>query len=165
MKFNEANSFLTSGGAPAVKFPTIGTTVKGTIINAEVSAQTDMATRQVRKFNDGNEMKQVVLTVETDERDPAIPTDDGVRRIFVKGHMLVALREALKATQSELETGGVVVVRFSATKPSTTPGFADAKQFEVAYRAPEPGSNEEPAAPTNVTAGSIEDLLSGSVLP
>lgn len=164
MKYNEVNKLL-QGGAPALKFPTFGTTAMGTIINAEVSAQTDLQ-RNVRTFKDGNVMQQVVLTLQTEERDPANANDDGVRRLFVKGHMLVALRQALAAKKVELEDGGTVVVRYVSDKPSETVGFKPAKQFEVAYEPPAASPEDATAIATSTEdSGNLEDLLKGSVLP
>lgn len=105
---------LLAGGAPSAKFPTPGTTVKGKVISAEVTQQTDFATGEVKTWDDGSPRLQIVLTVQTDERDPEITDDQGERRIFVKGQMLTALKQALRAVGArDITPGDTIAVQYT----------------------------------------------------
>lgn len=136
---------LLAGGAPAAKFPTVGTTVKGKVINAEVTQQTDYATGEVKTWDDGSPRLQIVITVQTDERDPDIPNDEGERRIFVKGQMLQALRSALRAVGArDITPGDTIAVQYT--------GDGEAKR----------GMNPPKLYAVQVKKGSpVADLLSG----
>lgn len=127
----DPNDILLSGGAPAFKFENIGDTVKGEVVSAEARQQTDYATGDLKTWKDGKPMMEVVVTLQTDLRNDG--DDDGQRRIFVRGQMTTALRDALKAANARLEPGGTLAVQFTGTKPSETRGFQPAKQFVAQY--------------------------------
>lgn len=117
---DSANDFLMGGGgAPSAKFPTIGTTVKGTIVSFETTQQIDFATKLPKKWDDGNPMMQLVVTLQTEERDPDEPDDDGKRRLFVKSQMREAVADAVRAVGGNgLEHGATLAVRYESDKPS-----------------------------------------------
>lgn len=124
------------GGAPTAKFPTIGTTWKGVITDKTTSQQIDFATQQPKFYDDGNKAMQVVITIQTDQRDPDIDGDDGQRRLFIKGAMLAAVKKAIKdAGAPTAEIGGTLAVKYThdgvATKGNPP------KQFTAAYQAPQ----------------------------
>src|SRR5579872_2818934 len=79
---------------PTCTFPEIGTTYTGVILDMGRSVQRDLK-GEVRTFDDGTPRPQAVLTLGTDLRDD--DDDDGLRRLFVKGAMTKAFREASKA--------------------------------------------------------------------
>lgn len=136
---NEANDFLMSAGVPAAKFPTVGTTVKGVILSAEVRDQTDMQTGAVLTFPDGNPRKQLVITLETDERDESNDLDDGMRRVFAKAEMLKAIRDVARPYRGILP-GGKLAIKYTGDKQPTQRGFNPAKLYRAWY--------EPPSAPT-----------------
>jgi hypothetical protein len=83
-----------------------GTTVGGRIVAPpEVRDVTDWKTKEVKRFADGNPMKQYVVKVQTTLRDLSNPDDDGVRAIYVKGHNKKRLAQAVVA--AGLQTIGV----------------------------------------------------------
>lgn len=133
---NDPNDFLLSGGIPACKFPTIGTTVKGTVQNSEVVQQTDFATSKPKFYDDGNPMMQVVITLATDEHDPQVDNDDGQRKLYVKGQMRQAVAEALRKAGAKLEKGGMLAVQYVEDKPSETRGFNPTKVYRAQYAPP-----------------------------
>ncbi|MEU6647831.1 hypothetical protein ABZ863_35685, partial [Saccharomonospora sp. NPDC046836] len=94
----DANDFLMGGGgAPSASFPTPGTIVGGTITETPtVQQQKDIKTGDPLFWSDGNPRMQMIVTVQTDDRDPAIEDDDGKRRIFVKGQMKNAIQDAVR---------------------------------------------------------------------
>jgi hypothetical protein len=146
--YQDPNDFLFSGGAPVAKFPSIGAIVKGTVTNSEVTQQTDID-QKPKFFDDGNPMRQLVITLQTAERDPSADNDDGLRRLFVKGQMLQAVREALKAAGSKLENGGTLAVQYANDKPSERRGYNDQKIYRAQYQPPAAGSG-------------VNDLLGGN---
>ncbi|MFI1287425.1 hypothetical protein ACH4VM_02755 [Streptomyces sp. NPDC020792] len=132
----DANSFLMGGGgAPTAKFPTPGTVVGGRITEEpEVQQQRDIQTGELKFWSDGNKMMQLVVTVQTDERDPAIEDDDGRRRIFVKGQMKNAVSDAVRAAGGKgLEVGGTLHVRYTHDGQPKQRGFSAPKQYAAKY--------------------------------
>jgi len=137
MSIDDAVSdFLTGSGVPSAKFPTIGTTVKGTVEAAEVTDQRDLE-GNVRTWDDGNPRKQVVITLVTDERDPEIDDDDGRRKVYAKGQMQVALREALKKAGARLEVGGTLAVKYESDGTASKAGYNAPKIYICQYKAPD----------------------------
>lgn len=129
----DANDFLNSGGgAPAAKFPTIGTVVRGTIVDAEVQDQTDFETGEALVWQDGKPRKQLIITVDTGIVDG---DDDGNRRLFAKGNMLTAIREAVKP-HGELAVGGKLAVKYSDDGVASKRGFNPPKLFKATYEPP-----------------------------
>lgn len=140
MSTTDVNDFLMGGGIAAAKFPEIGTVVKGTIVNTEVVQQTDYATGEPKVWSDGKPMMQAVFTLQTDERDAEIDGDTGMRKLYVKGAMQQAVRDAVKqAGASKIEVGGIIAVQYVADKASEKRGFNPAKQFKAQYKQPAAG--------------------------
>jgi hypothetical protein len=156
----DPNAFLMSGGAPAAKFPTIGTAVKGTVITAEVNQQTDFQSQKPKFYDDGKPMMQLVVTLQTDERDPENSDDDGTRRLFVRGQMLSAVRQAVKVSGGKLEPGGTLAVQYVSDKASDKPGRSPAKMYEAAYKPGAPASVDALLGNTPQAAGpSASELI------
>jgi hypothetical protein len=109
-----AQDFLMSGGgAKSAKFSTVGTSVTGPIVREpEVAQQTEFGTGRPLFWDDGKPRNQLVVQIQTDQRDDA--DDDGVRAIYIKGKSLTnAVREAVKAAGAPgLEVGGVLTVTY-----------------------------------------------------
>jgi hypothetical protein len=122
---------LLEGGAPGLKFPTIGTSHKGTIISAK-SAQQRTIDGKPKFWDDGNPAMQLVITLQTDYRD-AGPGDDGLRRLFANGGKLAAIRTALKGRK--LEAGGELAIQYSGDG-EPKPGKNAPKLYQAAYRPP-----------------------------
>ena len=133
----DANSFLMGGssGAPTAKFPTPGTVIGGRITEPpKLEQQRDIKSGEKKFWKDGDPMMQVVVTVQTDQRDPAIEDDDGKRRLFIKGQMKNAVSDAVRATGAPgLEVGGTLHVRFTHELPASGPGMSPPKQYEARY--------------------------------
>lgn len=163
----DANSFLMGGGgAPTAKFPTPGTVVGGRITEPPtVEQQRDMQSGEKKFWSDGNPMMQLVVTVQTDERDPSIEDDDGRRRIFVKGQMKNAVADAVRdAGAKGLEVGGALHVRYTHDGTPKQRGFSPPKQYAARYvpaahmemGAPIPAPAAPPAAaPTDTGWGAV----------
>lgn len=130
---NNANEFLLAGGAPAAKFPTIGTVVQGAVVAAELREQTDFDTGRPLVWDDGKPRMQLVVTIQTDESDGG--DDDGTRRIFAKGQMLAAIRTAVRP-HGGIAIGGTIKVRYSRDGEQKKRGFAPPKEYDVRYDPP-----------------------------
>lgn len=135
---SEANDFLMAGGIPSAKFPTVGTTVGGTIVRQpELRQQTDITTGKPKFWDDGSPRQQIVVQLATAERDPSIADDDGERAIYVKGNLTKAVREAVrKAGAKGLEVGGHLSVTYVADGQSDKVGFTPPKLYSAAYTPP-----------------------------
>ncbi|MET8297428.1 hypothetical protein ABZW02_25720 [Streptomyces sp. NPDC005180] len=154
-----ADDFLMGGvGAPSASFLTVGTTVSGRITERPtVQQQRDMKTGENKFWPDGNPMMQLVVTVQTDERDPSTFTDDdGRRRLFVKNQMKSAVADAVRATGARgLEVGGVLSITFTHELPPKQRGFNPIKQYSATYtpaaqaalHTPDPGTLASAPAP------------------
>ena len=151
---SDVSSFLAPSGIPACKFPTIGTTVTGEIIAPpEVQQQTEIGTGKPLTFDDGKPRMQLVITIQTDLRDPEIDDDDGKRRVFVTGTkasegggMLGAFK---RAGITDPQVGGTLTVTYTHDGARTSPAYSPPKQYEVKY------------APPNAAAGFLGKATNG----
>lgn len=134
----DPNDLLMSGGVPSAKFDMIGTVVKGTVVHSEVTQQTDFQSGQKKTWPSGDPMYQVVVTLQTDQRDPSVEDDDGQRRVFVKGQMQAAVREALRKANAKLEVGGTFAVQYVSDEPASQRGMNPKKVYRAEYVAPSP---------------------------
>lgn len=155
-----ADAFLMGGGgAPTAKFPAPGTSVTGPITKPPVvEQQRDIQSGEGKFWPDGNPMYQLVVTVQTDERDSAIDEDDGKRRIFVKGQLKNAVADAVRTAGAKgLEVGGVLTVTYTHDGQPKQRGFSAPKQYRADYvpaaqaqlHTPDPAA---PAAPQQYAA-------------
>lgn len=90
----------------------IGTRRGGQIVERpELRQQTDFDSGALLTWDDGSPRQHLVVTVQTDLRDPANAEDDGRRRFYVKGNLQKVLREAIRAAGAPgLEVGGTLYV-------------------------------------------------------
>lgn len=155
---NEIDGFLLGGGGKSASFEAIGDTVTGTIVSAEVKDQTDIATGKVQTWDNGEPKKQLVVRLQTAQRDADDPEDDGVRAIYVKGSKKAGSRSlhdavagAVRAAGAKsLEVGGTLTVQHTGTEPSATRGFSDRKLYAASYQAPSTAGflgTDQPSAP------------------
>lgn len=154
----EVDSFLGGGGgAPAAKFPKIGHKVRGLVVDKDMSHERDydepdkkmywrdgkrVALRDDEVKDSDNASKQAVVTLLTlDEgtwdrsgNPVEIENDNGERRLFVKGHLLKAVREAIKmAGAPTLELGGVIEVTHSGLGKASSPKYNPPKLYVADY--------------------------------
>jgi hypothetical protein len=142
-----ANDFLMGGaGAPSAKFPTVGTSHGGRITEQPtVEQQRDFQTGNPKFWDDGNPMMQLVVTIQTDERDPSVENDNGRRRIFVKGQLKTAIQEAVRSAGARgLEVGGHLTVTYTHNGEVKKAGFNPPKLFTAVYV---PAANAEMSTP------------------
>ena len=119
---------------PGAKFEEIGTSITGTVVDATISAQTDID-GNVRVFDSGEIRQQLVITLQTNEHDDE--DDDGLRKIFVKSFMVKPFRNEMKRNKvPSVRPGGELTVTYVADGEVTKKGYSAPKLFEVAYEPP-----------------------------
>lgn len=78
----------------------VGTSYTGLIVgDLRTAPVTNFETKQPETWPDGRPKMQLVLDLQTDERDPEDPTDDGVRTLYVKNQMLAAFQQGIAPTK------------------------------------------------------------------
>ena len=136
----DANSLLMGGGIKSAEFPDkqYGTTVGGLIVRApEVRQQTDFDDGSPKFFPNGDPMMQIVVHVQTDLRDPATPTDDGVRAFYLKAQMMQAVRDAVRLAGGKgLDLGGHLAITHVRDEPNSRGRGKDKKIYSAVYRLP-----------------------------
>jgi hypothetical protein len=159
------------GGAPSAKFKTIGDTIAGQVLDYEMRQQSDLETNSLKTWDDGRPMMQLVVTLQTTERDASIEDDDGKRRIYIKGLLQQAVRDAIKAAGGKkLEVGGTLTVRYVGDEAPKRRGVNGAKIYQAHWQpgadaflgetpvaAPAPASvwNTPPAAPAAAPVAAV----------
>lgn len=137
-----ANSLLMGGGIKSINWKNnpVGYTVIGTITETP-------KVEQMKKFNSdeldfwpsGDPKMQILVTLQTDERDPADAQDDGKRRLHIPPRMMAPVREAVQRVGAKgLEIGGRLAVR----RVGGTGAVGDPFTFAAEYGGPavDPGS-------------------------
>lgn len=130
---------LLGGGIPSVKFPHINSGVEGTVIAVDHVQETDFESQAPLTWDDGSPRMQVVLTLQTDERDPSIEQDDGQRKLYCKFKIKQALAAALRAAghpRNGSMIGGRLRMTWSSEEPSTRRGFSAKKLYTGVWTAP-----------------------------
>lgn len=157
-----AESFL-EGSATAAKWPQVGYVVEGTVLSYSMSQQTDYdsgealyweGNSRVVESKAGNKSRPVMQmrmeiqgkpTGETWEGlgnvRKALPDDDGVRTMYVKGALKSALQSAIRTAGGRLEVGAYVKVARTADGPKTNPKFAAPHQYAAQWTPAETNPN------------------------
>ena len=129
---------LLRGGSGGIsyKFVQIGQTVTGTIVDAKKNQQTDFTTKEPKTYKNGDPMMQIVVTLQTNERDPMVADDSGLRNVYIKsGQPTAALGEAITASGAPgLDVGGTLVMQHTHLIPSNAGN--PMKGFAFAYTPP-----------------------------
>ncbi len=143
---NGSDLIMGGGGKPPAKFDTLNTIVKGQIVDIDKGQQREYLTREPLFWQPNNRpgtqptdrpVMQAIITVQTDQRDPAIDDDDGQRRIFVGGrNMRDAVRDAvIRAGAKDIRVGGTLAVQYTGGSGNT----GDPKQYYAEYAPPAVG--------------------------
>lgn len=132
--YDDANDFLLAGGSPSCTWPDVGTAHSGTIIDFRVEQARDFKTKEPKFWKDGNPVKQLVVTLQTNERDLSRDDDDGVRAMYCRGNLLKVVREAVRA-HGGIAVGGKLGARFIG-EGTAEPGLNPPKLFKAEYAPP-----------------------------
>ena len=149
----EIDDLFAGGGAPVLKFPTIGTLHVGTITHLEARQQRDFDKGEPLHWDDGSPRMELVITIDNGGEDG---------RLFIKGSMLGALRDEVRRQGlKKPEVGGKIAVKYSHDGENKNPKLSPPKMYVVAYEPPATVAVEAlintPAAPA---AGGAEMLNS-----
>jgi hypothetical protein len=150
----DPNAFLMGAAVPSAKFDQPGAEVSGRVVHRETRLQTVFGTNEVKHWPSGDPMYQLVVHIQTTQRNPMIENDNGVRAIYIKGKNFTdAVRDAVKlAGAPGIEVGGQIRVIYTgddmASKAPIKP-----KMFAVQYLAAPPqaaqgGWPQQPAQPS-----------------
>lgn len=138
----DANDVLFGSNAPSAKFDHPGTTVGGTITAPPRTKQEKEWNNVTRRsdgppkfFPSGDPIMEVLVDVQTQQRDPSIQNDDGIRTIYISGkRMKDAVRDAVRQTgAARLEVGAELHVTFTGLGEAPSPGANQPKEFAVRY--------------------------------
>lgn len=135
----DPNAFLMGAAVPSAKFDQVGAEVSGRVVHRETRLQTVFGTNEVKHWPSGDPMYQLVVHIQTTQRNPMIENDNGVRAIYVKGKNFTdAVRDAVKAVGAPgVEVGGSIRVQYvgddNSSKAPQKP-----KMYQVQYMAAPP---------------------------
>jgi len=134
LNYDELDDLFSGGGAPAFKFEKVGDKVTGTIVDLEVRQQRDFDSGELKVWDDGKAMLEMVLTLKTALRDSDIEDDTGERRVFCRGVMLTAFKNAVrKAKVKKPEVGATVTIVHDGLGEAKRKGFNAPKLYSVEY--------------------------------
>lgn len=155
---NATDWLMGGGGSKAVSFPTIGSRVEGTVTETPVLRDvTAMGTNEIQRWPDGNPKKQLLVSLQTDQRDASVDGDTGLRTLYVKGYMKNAVQDAVKDVGAPgLEIGGTLTVTYTSDGTSTTRGHNPPKLYSAAYASPNPSAEFLGAGQPSVPSGANE---------
>lgn len=136
---HNANDILMGNAAPAFKFSAIGDGFDNALVLEEPTAtqQTDFRTKTPEIWPDGSPKMQVLVVIQTDQRDPSRPDDDGARTVYVKGkEMTNAVRSGVRASGANgIHKGGRLSMRYIADGPAQQ-GMNAPKLYSSQYQPP-----------------------------
>lgn len=133
------------GGSASFPFDQVGDSVTGTIRDLEEVQQTDMTTNEPSVWPDGKPKMMYRVTLDTDLRDPADPTDDGERSVYLRGSkkaesqsslaaVLAAVRQVTGGTN--LAVGGRLTLTYIGNGVASVRGHNPPKFYSAQYQAP-----------------------------
>jgi hypothetical protein len=136
-----ATRFVMGGGATAASFKKAGDTVTGVIGDMVERQQTSYESGEPLTWPDGKPRTHLVVTLVTEEA--ADEDDDGLRRLYVKGNLQRAIRDAvIKSGSKTISDGGLLTVTYTGDDTPARKGMNGAKLFSASYESgrviPEP---------------------------
>jgi len=138
---HDSDKWLMSGGIPWGKFDDFGDSLAGTITEEpEVRHSRDYDSGEPAYWPDGNPQTELVIVLQTTQRDPEVEDDDGRRQFVVNsGAKKAALRDAVRTAKvGGLSVGGTLPVTYTHDAEPKKRGYRGAKQFKAVYTPPAP---------------------------
>lgn len=156
-----ANQFLMGSGGRSAKFEQHKDEVDGFIVSTELRQQTKYGTNEPMTWDDGNPRMQMVVTLKI-TGDAADEDDDLLRKVYVRGQMQEAVKNAVvKVGETTLDVGGRLFVRYISDAEPSRPGLNGAKQFFAKYEPPD----RSVAVPDDGPSGPPADYVDPDDLP
>lgn len=136
----DAYDLLYKSDGASAKFERPGAVVSGTVIEEPVSRQaTDFKTKELKWWDKEKTqpVMEVVITIQTDERDPNVTDDDGRRRLFCGNRLLKAVREAIKDSGHKGSiVGGRLGVEYTGDGVPSERGLNPPKLYKAKFVPP-----------------------------
>ena len=139
---DEFDDLMAGGdGIPSATLDDAHPTVKGRITAKAVTDARVYGTNEVKTWPSGDPIKQIVITLATDERDPRVPDDDGKRKVYAEqdsrpGSKMAAIREAMRAAGAKtIEVGGILAIAYTGPDPESTAQIKR-KLYRAQYQPP-----------------------------
>jgi hypothetical protein len=150
----DANELLMRGGVPSARFPTIGASVEGIIVREPYTVhRREYMTRKLMFWDDGSPQEQVVVLLASNERQPNVPHDNGVRALYLRyGNRMRAVQDAMYAAGVfTLEVGGWLKQTYTGdAAPTEDTGGKPAKLWVAQYVPPQAMTGD--AAPPGLSS-------------
>lgn len=149
MGFDDVNKALNNKGNPSTKFDNVGDIRSGYLKDVDLQVVTD-TDGVVQYQKDGKTPKeQLVITWQTDERDPTRDDDTGLRKLYCSWRLEAAIRSAFRAAGAQgLEPDAFLVIERTEDEDVQVPNSkmkVKAKTYQVnEYRRPAFGASKEP---------------------
>jgi hypothetical protein len=162
MSLDSLDEVLSGGGAKSAftKDSPLGTTVTGTILDANTNQIHDYMTGKPKTWDDGRPQMQIVVRIQTELRADA--DDDGVRGVYIKtwGPWKEALMAAIKAIGKSKPSEALVpgygfTAQFSGTKPSQQGSDTKLYTYRIEPRAQAAVDQAFGAAPAQQAAPAV----------
>jgi hypothetical protein len=138
MTLPNPNQWLMGGGYTTAKFDKPGVSVTGSIAEQPtIQQQRNFDTGALEYWEDGNPKYQLVVVLNTDQRDPDVQDDDGTRAVYVRGNLQKAIRDAVRQAGADgLETGGMLTVTYTGDGVPSRKGINPPKMYSATYKPP-----------------------------
>lgn len=141
---NDIDQFLEGGGGKSAKFENLGDMVKGTVLDCSIQQQRGLDDGKLLTWDNGEPRMQLVIRLQTDQRDPELDDDDGVRTLYAKGGnyevnsgqgqaMKKAIADAVKQSKAKLREGGILKVAYTGEGKKTNRAYAAPKLYTAKY--------------------------------
>ena len=126
----------------------LGDKISGKIILVERRQQRDFTTGEGLNWDDGSPRLLTYIELQTDERDPEIEDDQGIRALYAKGGnydvaegkgqaMEKAIVAAVKAAGAKsIDEGAKLTVAQTGRAKATVRGYQPARLYTAKYEAP-----------------------------
>lgn len=167
---SDANGFFsTAAGLLFSDRRCMGIARGGTIMEEPVkSQQRDFDDNKPLFWDDGRPREQLIVVLQTEERDPGDNSDVGLRRLFIPnngsapGSLYRVVGDALRqAGASDLLIGGRLMVAWIGEEPSSRKGANPRKIWAAQYTPPAPGSDQYFQQPGSDTAAVSNPFTNG----
>ena len=137
-------------------FEAVGAAVTGQVLDLTEQQQTDLQTGEPKVFSNGQPMMMYRVDLQTTDRDPNNPMDDGKRSVYLKGSrtadsqsslaaVLAAVKQATGGTN--IATGGTLTLQYVGDGVPKQRGFNAPKLYAASYQPPTHSLSEEPVRP------------------
>jgi hypothetical protein len=139
----DADSLLFGNSITSAKFASHGDKIAGHLVGkdtqhkAKFNPQNPSDKSELMYFKSGDPVLELILDLQTDERDPEVENDNGVRRVYVPFQMQQALQQAVKEAgiKKSLPLGSHIEITHTHSVPSKG-GGSPRKEYKVVVTGP-----------------------------